>query len=330
LEGISNTLQSFFTFDRLLIVFLLTALINLINTLVRSSRLAGVRTGRLATAISLFGIIFLAASFANTLQGPLLASTMENSIVQATREASLGTGFAKTSQGFLTASTTDKSIVEAVKEAPVANVTESVIYQEMLKEVNGQLRLILCGAALGVILGMLLIPSFITTFTNVISAFGRTGSVFRLVPLFFTGKREERIKISLRLSTWASIKELLQRPMATPSAFLFWSAFSYSIWMVNVLAGIYAAAMFPEYRSVVTNTAAIFGNGAIILNVMMVDPILARVTDGVANGSQSEMELKQIILFLALANLAGAVLSQLLFLPVAQLILKLGVFFMGI
>ena len=40
--------------DRLLVVFLLTAFINLINSLTRSSRLSGVRTGSLATAISSF------------------------------------------------------------------------------------------------------------------------------------------------------------------------------------------------------------------------------------------------------------------------------------
>ena len=75
--------------DRLLVVFLLTAFINLINSLTRSSRLSGVRTGSLATAISLFSVVYLAASFANTLQAPLLASTVEMIIKGAYDQALL-------------------------------------------------------------------------------------------------------------------------------------------------------------------------------------------------------------------------------------------------
>ena len=56
--------------DRLLVVFLLTAFINLINSLTCSSRLSGVRTGSLATRHLPLSVVYLAASFANTLQAP--------------------------------------------------------------------------------------------------------------------------------------------------------------------------------------------------------------------------------------------------------------------
>ncbi|MCL2766950.1 MAG: lipid II flippase Amj family protein [Peptococcaceae bacterium] len=286
--------------NRVWAVFILTAFINLINTLVRSSRLAGVRTGRLATAISLFGVIFLAASFANTLQAPLLASTMEKQMNQA--------------------------IEQAVLLAPDQPVTDSEVYQETLNKVNTQLRTVLCGATVGALFGLVLIPSFVSTFINIINAFNRTGSVFRLLPLFFFSfGGQARIKIVLRLTSWKTIKQLFTRSMVTPSAFLYWSALSYSIWTVNVLAGLFAAALFPEYRGVAATTAAIFGNLSIMLNVLMVDPILARVTDGVAAGTQQELELKQIIFFLALANVVGTLLSQLLFSPMAQLVLKIAI-----
>ena len=289
-----------FAVDRVLVVLLLTAFISMINTLVRSSRLAGVRTLRLATAISLFGIIFLAASFANTLQAPLLASTMERQ--------------------------TNWAIGQALLQAPDQPATESAIYQETLKTVNRQLRTVLCGATAGALIGMALIPSFVSTFINIINGFSRAGSVFRLAPLFFCAYGKlERVKIVLRLPSRQSLRALITRPMVTPKGFLYWSALSYSIWTVNVLAGLYAAALFPEYRGVAATTAAIFGNLAITLNVLLVDPIMAKVTDGVAAGTQDEMELKQIIFFLALANVLGTLLSQVLFSPVAQLVLKLAI-----
>ena len=296
---------SAFTIDRVFVVLLLTAFISMINTLIRSSRLAGVRAGRLATAISLFGIIFLAASFANTLQAPLLASTMERQ--------------------------TNLAIEGSLLLEPDQPATDSEIYQEALKTVNRQLRTVLCGATAGALIGMALIPSFVSTFVNIINAFSRVGSVFKLLPLlFFPYGNMERIKIVLRLPSRKTVGELISRPMVTPKAFLYWSALSYSIWTVNVLAGLYAAALFPEYRGVAATTAAIFGNLAITLNVLLVDPIMAKVTDGVAAGLQDELELKQIIFFLALANVLGTILSQALFSPTAQLVLKLAVFIKNI
>jgi hypothetical protein len=278
--------------DRLLVVFLLTAFINLINNLTRSSRLSGVRTGSLATAISLFSVVYLAASFANTLQAPLLASTVEMIIKGAYDQALL--------------------------VAPGADVTTVPVYQEALADLNLKLRFVILGATAGSLLGILAIPSFVTSFSNAINAFGRTGSVFKVIPLVLLSlfKRGGGI-LKIRISSWATLKELFSRKMTTPGAFLFWNLFSYSLWTANVLAGLYAGALFPEFRSTAIMMAAIVGNTSIVVNVMMVDPVLARVTDAVARGDEPEVELKQIILYLAISNLLGTILAQVIFEPVA-------------
>jgi len=300
LEGLSNLLAALPAFDRVFVVILLTAFINLITTLVRSSRLAGVRTKRLATAISLFGIIFLTASFANTLQAPLLSSTMER----------------QTNAAF--------SIAREL-EPELADITESYLYQKTVTEVNRQLRTVLWGATAGTLLGLLLIPSFVATFINIINAFGRTGSVFRLIPLIFcSAGGQPRLRIIWRLPSRQTLREILTRPMTTPKAFLFWSTVSYSVWAVNVLCGLSAAALIPEARGIAISAAAIFGNAAIVINVMMVDPILARVTDRVANEKEQEIELKQIIFYLAIANVVGTLISQIIFSPLAYLMMKMA------
>lgn len=282
--------------DRLLFVFILTAFINLINSLTRSSRLAGVRTGSLATAISLFAVVYLAASFANTLQAPLLASTVELIIKGAYNQA--------------------------LPLAPGADVTTVPVYQEALAGLNLKLRFVILGATLGSLLGMLAIPSFVTSFVNSINAFGRTGSVFRVIPLILLSWLKPGGSIlKIRMSSWATLKELFSRRMTTPGAFLFWNFFSYALWTTNVLAGLYAGALFPEFRSTAIMTAAIVGNAAIVVNVMMVDPVLAGVTDAVDRGDKPEAELKQIILFLAISNLAGTILAQAIFEPVARVLM---------
>lgn len=279
--------------DRLLFVFLLTAFINLINTLTRSSRLSGVRTGHLATAISLFGVVYLAASFANTLQAPLLASTVDHIIEDAYNQSLSG--------------------------APGADVTGTRIYQEALASLNYKLRFVILGATAGTIAGIFVIPSFVTSFSNAIKAFGQTGSVFRVIPLILLSVLKPGSGIlKLRMSSPGTLKEILSRKMAIPRGFLYWSLASYSLWTVNVLSGLYAGAFYPEFRATAVLMASIVGNAAIVVNVMMVDPVLAKVTDAVARGEKDEIELKQIIFYLALSNLLGTLLSQVIFEPVAQ------------
>lgn len=279
--------------DRLLFVFLLTAFINLINTLTRSSRLSGVRTRHLATAISLFGVVYLAASFANTLQAPLLASTVEQII--------------------------EGAYDRALAEAPDAGVTASPVYQAALADLEQKLRFVMLGATTGTVAGILIVPSFVTSFSNAINAFGRTGSVFKvllLIPLSLVKPGGGILKI--RMTARGTVREILGRRMTLSRGFLFWNLASYSLWTVNVLSGLYAGALFPDFRQTAVLMASIVGNAAIVVNVLMVDPVLARVTDAVARGEREEIELKQIIFYLALSNLLGTLLSQAIFEPVAR------------
>jgi len=281
------------TVDRLLFVFLLTAFINLVNTLTRSSRLSGVRTGSLATAISLFGVVYLAASFANTLQAPLLASTVEHII--------------------------DGAYSRSLAADPAADAVSAPLYREALLSLNRKLRFVMLGATVGTALGMLLVPSFVTSFSNAVNAFGRTGSVFRVIPLLLSSLfRPGGGIFKFRMSSFKTLKVIIFRKMSTPKAFLYWNLVSYSLWTANVLSGLYAGALYPEFRSTAVLMASIVGNAAIVVNVIMVDPVVARVTDAVAGGKEEEAELKQIIFYLALFNLLGTLLSQVIFEPVAQ------------
>lgn len=66
--------------ERLLIVIIFTATIHLVDTLSYSVRLAGIRTKRLAMAISLFNIIVLISRTANIIQAPLLGSMVDKAI----------------------------------------------------------------------------------------------------------------------------------------------------------------------------------------------------------------------------------------------------------
>lgn len=66
---------------KICLVLLLTFSLHLINTVALSARLVGIRTGKMAASYAVYNILFLSARFAYTLQAPLLAKTVEESIL---------------------------------------------------------------------------------------------------------------------------------------------------------------------------------------------------------------------------------------------------------
>jgi len=76
--------------ERLIIVSVFTATIHMIDTLSYSVRLAGIKTKRLAMALSLFNIIVLISRTANMIQAPLLGSMVDNAIKEGSAVSLLG------------------------------------------------------------------------------------------------------------------------------------------------------------------------------------------------------------------------------------------------
>ncbi|WP_375162781.1 lipid II flippase Amj family protein [Paenibacillus sp. Pae108] len=66
----------------LLLVVLLTLVIHAVETLAYAVRLAGIRTGKLAVALSLTGIILLVSRTSNLLQGPLTGGLIDSAVLQ--------------------------------------------------------------------------------------------------------------------------------------------------------------------------------------------------------------------------------------------------------
>lgn len=66
----------------LAVILLLTAAVHCLDTASYASRIAGVRTGRLALTGALFNIVSLASRVANTLQAPLLGSAVDRLVHQ--------------------------------------------------------------------------------------------------------------------------------------------------------------------------------------------------------------------------------------------------------
>jgi hypothetical protein len=71
----------FFEMDvQLVAILVLTFVIHLIGTIAYGFRIAGIRSGQIAIAFSLFNVMVLVSRISNSFQGPLMAKRVENTI----------------------------------------------------------------------------------------------------------------------------------------------------------------------------------------------------------------------------------------------------------
>lgn len=120
--------------EKLLIICVFVGIIHMIETLAYSVRLAGLKTGKLVVALSLFNIIVIVSRTANMVQAPL-----------------------------------------------TGKLGDAVQSKEDLSLLLHQLQTILLAASIGTIAGALLIPSFVSIFSRMISHLEVAGSVPKMM-----------------------------------------------------------------------------------------------------------------------------------------------------
>lgn len=104
----------------LLIICALTFVIHLIGTLAYAARIAGIRTGHIATALTLFNLLVLVSRTSNSFQAPFLAKRIENSLEAALAPAFsdfqwiLGSAALATAIGALLVPTAQRMLSRAV------------------------------------------------------------------------------------------------------------------------------------------------------------------------------------------------------------------------
>ncbi|MDQ0285930.1 hypothetical protein J2Z49_001035 [Desulfofundulus luciae] len=276
---------------RLLIVALLTAIIHMINTLIYSVRLAGVRTQRLATALSLFQVIFLIASTANLIQAPLMSSIVEHAINAGLSHAGGG------------------------------DILADPYYQAQLARLNMEIRLVILAATGGTILGGLFIPTFVRIFTRGIMLLEDLGSVPRMfLKMILSPRQLLAMARKVKLPGVGRFQDALRGPLNIPRYFLVANILITGIWTTGVLSALYAGALIPQFRSTATLTSGIVNGVAAVLAATVVDPTAAMITDQAMRGVRPEEDVKQMAVFLALTRLAGTLLAQALFVPGALVI----------
>ena len=272
-------------------VALLTAIIHLINTLIYAVRLAGVRTQRLATALSLFQVIFLIASMANLIQAPLMSSIVEN------------------------------AINAGLKYNGSLDLLTNTFYQSQLVILERQVRLVILASTAGTILGSLLIPSAVNIFVRGIMLLEDIGSVPRIfLKMLLSPRLLVRLTKEVKFPLPVRFRDSLREPLRIPMFFLLANIFITGIWTTGVLSSLYAGALNPQFRSTAAFTSGIVNGVATVLAATVVEPTAAMITDQALRGAREEKDVRQMAIYLALTRLIGTLLAQAIFLPGAWVI----------
>ena len=282
--------------ERILIVIALTVLIHLVGTLAYSVRVAGVRTGRLLTAFSLYNIIFLLVSFSHSIQAPLLTSLMEMGIKSGSLQAGVGMAFGQ--------------------------LVYHEAYREHLALLSWQMRAVIMAATLGTLGGAFLMPFFVRVFVKAIGNFEASGSLIKaftgLGSVFGRGKERGKPRRQWRKGLW---KERRLLPALTlPRNFLIANIVVTGIYTTSVLSAIYAGAMFPDFRTTATMLSAAVSGFATVLAAVVVEPAASSITDEALRGDRAESDVRQLAIYMAITRLLGTLLAQAFFLPCALLI----------
>jgi hypothetical protein len=216
--------------------------------------------------------------------------------------------FANTIQAPLTGSLVDRAVL-AMKLAPRTEVLNSLAHE---------FRWIILAATIGSCIGALLVPTFVEIFTKVLGVFEKQPSVLKLFLRLFRFRTYRVVADSLR-------SPQIKRPEAhektsIPKGFLIANVVVVAIYTVGVLATMYSGELIPDQRSTANALSGIVNVIATFLLIVMVDPMVALITDQAIAGERSEHDVKVMVWYLVAGKILGTILAQFVFLPAAGFI----------
>lgn len=89
---------------------------------------------------------------------------------------------------------------------------------------------------------------------------------------------------------------------------------------VGILSAIYAGFLNPEFRTTASTLSFIMNGIAAILLYVFVDPPLGLLTDRAMQGTITEPYFRRVIVWFGITRVAGTILAQALFIPMAYLV----------
>ncbi|MFN2461183.1 MAG: lipid II flippase family protein [Candidatus Velthaea sp.] len=254
-----------------------------------AARYAGVTTGRIATAISLFSLFVTASRLAALFLVPALGGLSDTVAAETARRH-------------------------------LATVPDALLHVY-----DTQMRLIVASGTLGVAAGAVLLPTFIVLFVRGIKAFERRGSI----PLALLRLLDVRVQADLFRSLRVPSPAMIRRfPLsAVPRKLLIANMVLWAVYAVGVVAAYYASIVNLDARTTATGLSGLVNGIGTVAFSLFVDPTSAYIVDQTARGERDVGDVRAMIFWLIVTALVGTVLAQLILYPAAQYIAFAAHFF---
>jgi len=247
-----------------------------------AARYAGVITGRIATAISLFSLVVTASRLASLFLTPSLG-------VLADRTAGVAIAAHRTT-----------------------------VPPELAARFDVQMRLIVAGGSIGIALGAFLMPLFLVLFTRGIRSFERRGSI----PHALARLLDPRVLAEVaRAAKLPSPRVLLTFPLsAVPRKLLIANTVLMGVYAVGVVAAYYASILALDERTTATGLSGLVNGVGTVAFSLFVDPTSAYIVDQTVRGERPRTDVRAMIFWLIVTAFIGTVLAQLILYPAAEYI----------
>jgi hypothetical protein len=270
----------------LIIAVCLTFVTQAIQIGAYAARYAGVMTGRIATAISLFSLLVTASRLASLFMTPALGALADLTAAHAVR----------------------------VSDNPV----HYAVLPEAIARFDLQMRLIVAGGSLGILLGALILPVFLTMFVRGIGAFERLGSI----PHALTRLFDPRVLGDLGYTLFHPPRfRLSDFPISSvPRKLLIANTVLFAVYSVGVVAAYYASVIDLDARTTASGLSGLVNGIGTVAFALFIDPTTAFIVDQTVRDERPRRDVAAMIFWLIVTAFIGTILAQLILSPAAQYI----------
>jgi len=252
-----------------------------------AARLAGVRTGRIATSISLFNLFVLASRLSTLVYTLMLGPISDRA-------------------------------GNAVKTLQQHGMDVTHVQQTF----DLQLRLIVAAGTLGTIVGALLLPMFTYLYIRGVRSFERTKSLPHSMARLFDPRVLLDVLRHERLPPWSELRTFSTRGI--PRRLLVFNVLVTGIYAVGVVAAYYASVIDVNVARTAIGISGIINGIGTVAFTFFVDPTSSIIVDEAVKGERPQEDVRSMVFYLSLTAIVGWILSQLILWPSAEIIAQVA------
>lgn len=183
--------------------------------------------------------------------------------------------------------------------------------------IEDQYRILIGVTSLGVLLGILLFPSFINIFSRaIIQLFNERGSIVSTFLKQLNPKGIKKILMCFRLPKWTYLQGITLKTI--PKRLFVINVVVSAVFTIGVLSSLYASMLVPkDYAQAALMSSGIINGIATILLTLFIDPKASVLADRVMKNQCDYIFLKSYSLTMISSKFLGTIVAQLLFIPAA-------------